>query len=79
MRRCLTVLLLASAGVLGALAPSTFGAANPDTAPCHAQFVSTALPGTIGPQMSANAREDRPFGQVVVTEAAHLRSPCPAD
>jgi len=79
MRRRLTVLLLASLGILGALAPSAFGAANPETAPCHAQFVSSALPGTIGPQMSANAREDRPFGQVVVTEAAHLRSPCPAD
>ncbi len=77
MRRRLTVLLLASLGVLGALAPSASGAANPDQAPCHAQFVSTALPGSLGPQMSANAQVDRPFGQIVVSEAAHLRSPCP--
>jgi hypothetical protein len=77
MRRRLTVLLLASLGVLGALAPSASGAANPDQAPCHAQFVSTALPGSLGPQMSANAQVDRPFGQIVVSEAAHLHSPCP--
>jgi len=77
MRRRLTVLLLASLGVLGALAPSASGAANPDQAPCHAQFVSKALPGSLGPQMSANAQVDRPFGQIVVSEAAHLRSPCP--
>jgi hypothetical protein len=77
MRHRLTVLLLASLGVLGALAPSASGAANPDNAPCHALFVSTALPGNVGPQMSANARVDRPFGLIVVSEAAHLRPPCP--
>lgn len=75
MRRRLAVLLLASLGVLGALAPSASGAANPDQAPCHALFVSTAPPGSIGPQMSANAQVDRPFGQIVVSPAAHLHPP----
>jgi hypothetical protein len=77
MRQRLTVLLLASLGVLGALAPSASGAANPDNAPCHALFASTALPHNFGPQTAANAQVDRPFGQLVVSEAAHLRPPCP--
>jgi hypothetical protein len=77
MRRHLTVLLLASLGVLGALAPSASGAANPDAAPCHALFVSTALPGSVGPMISANARVDRPFGQLVVSVFAQARPPCP--
>jgi hypothetical protein len=75
MRRHLIVLLLGSLGVLGALAPSASGAANPDQAPCHAQFVSTALPGSIGPQQSTNAQIDRPFGQLVVSPAARSHPP----
>jgi hypothetical protein len=75
MSRRVTVLLLASLGVLGALAPSASGAANPDRAPCHAQFVSTAPPGSVGPQMSTNAQIDRPFGQIVVSPAAHSHPP----
>ena len=77
MRRRLTVLLLASLGVLGALAPSASGAANPDAAPCHALFVSTTLPGNLGPMTSENARVDRPFGQDVVSVFARTRPPCP--
>ena len=75
MRRHLTVLVLASLGVLGALAPSASGAANPDQAPCHAQFVSNAPPGSVGPQQSTNAQIDRPFGQIVVSGAAHSHPP----
>jgi hypothetical protein len=75
MRRRLTVLLLTSFGVLGAFAPSAFGAANPDQAPCQAQFVSTAPRGSVGPQMSTNAQIDRPFGQIVVSPAAHSHPP----
>lgn len=70
------IVLLASLGVLGALAPSASGAANPDAAPCHALFVSTALPGNLGPEISANARVDQPFGQIVVV-FAQTRPPCP--
>ena len=76
MKKWSAVLLVASLGMLGALAPSASGAANPDQAPCHAQFTST-FPDNLGAQMSANAQVDRPFGQIVVSGAAHLRSPCP--
>jgi hypothetical protein len=75
MRRHLTVLLLASLGVLGALAPSASGAANPDQAPCHALFVSNEPPGSVGPQQSTNAQIDRPFGQLVVSPAARSHPP----
>ena len=77
MRRRVSVVLVASLGALGALATSASGAANPDEAPCHALFVSEALPGNLGPEISANARFDRPFGQIVVSEAAQTRPPCP--
>jgi hypothetical protein len=75
MRRHLTVLVLASLGVLGALAPSASGAANPDKAPCHALFVSNEPPGSVGPQQSTNAQIDRPFGQLVVSPAARSHPP----
>jgi hypothetical protein len=77
MRHRLTALVLATLVVLAATASSASGAANPDNAPCHALFVSTATPGDLGPTMSDNARTDRPFGQIVVVEVAHLRAPCP--
>ena len=78
MRNRLTVLVLATLGALLSAAPSASAAANPDTAPCHALFVSTSThPGDLGPMMSYNARTDRPFGQLVVVEVAHLRAPCP--
>jgi hypothetical protein len=77
MRHRLILLLLTTLGVFGATAPTASAAANPDTAPCHALFVSTATPGDLGPTMSDNARTDRPFGQVVVVEVAQLRAPCP--
>jgi hypothetical protein len=77
MRHRLTVLVLATLGILGATASSASGAANPDHAPCHALFVSTVTPGDLGPTMSDNARTDRPFGLIVVVEVAQLRAPCP--
>ena len=74
----LTVLVFATLGVLVTAAPSASAAANPDTAPCHALFVSTAAhPGDLGPTMSDNARTDRPFGQIVVVDVAQSRAPCP--
>jgi hypothetical protein len=75
MQHRLTVLVLATLGVLGATATSASGAANPDMAPCQALFASTTT--HLGPQMSDNARTDRPFGQIVIVEVAHLRAPCP--
>jgi hypothetical protein len=75
MRRHLTVLVVVSLGVLGALAPSASGAANPDKAPCHALFVSNEPPGSVGPQQSTNAQIDRPFGQLVVGPAARSHPP----
>lgn len=78
MRRRLTVLVLATLGVVVTTASSASGAANPDTAPCHALFVSTSThPGDLGPTMSDNARTDRPFGQIVVVPVAQSREPCP--
>jgi hypothetical protein len=77
MRRRLTVIVVATLGLLGATASSASGAANPDKAPCHALFVSTATPGDLGPTMSDNARTDRPFGQIVVVGFAQSREPCP--
>jgi hypothetical protein len=77
MRHRLTILMFAPLVVLGATASSASGAANPDEAPCHALFVSTTTPGDLGPNMSDNARTDRPFGQVVVVEVAQTRAPCP--
>jgi hypothetical protein len=56
LRRRVTVLLLASLGVLGALAPSASGAANPQHANCFALFVSNAEPGSVGPSASSNAQ-----------------------
>jgi hypothetical protein len=78
MRRRLTVLVLATLGVVVTSASPAVGAANPDRATCHALYVSTAThPGDLGPTMSDNARTDRPFGQIVVVGFAQSREPCP--
>ena len=66
-----------SLGLALGLTASAWGAANPDQAPCHALFVSTAFPGNLGPMISENARVDRPFGQDVVSVFARTRPPCP--
>jgi hypothetical protein len=78
MRRGVAVLLLASLGVLGALAPSASGAANPQYANCFALFVSNAEPGGVGSSASSNAQdpEARPLGLNVISFTAHLREPC---
>lgn len=77
MRRRVAVLLLASLGVLGALAPSASGAANPQHANCFALFVSNAEPGSVGSSASSNAQDPdvRPLGLNVVSFTAHLREP----
>lgn len=77
MRRRVAVLLLTSLGVLGALAPSASGAANPQRANCFALFVSNAEPGGVGSSASSNARdpETRPLGLNVVSFTAHLSEP----
>jgi hypothetical protein len=77
MRRHLVVLALASLGVLGALAPSASGAANPEQSNCFALFVSNAEPGSVGSSASSNARdpEARPLGLNVVSFTAHLSEP----
>jgi hypothetical protein len=76
MRRRVAV-LLASVGILGALAPSASGAANPQRANCFALFVSNAAPGSVGSSASSNAQdpEARPLGLNVVSFTAHLREP----
>jgi hypothetical protein len=77
MRRRVAVVLLASLGVLGALAPSASGAANPEGANCLALFVSDAEPGTVGTSASSTAQdpEARPFGLNVISFTAHLSEP----
>jgi hypothetical protein len=76
MRRRVSVVLVASLGVLGALAPSASGAANPQQAPCIALFTSNQPAGDVGSSASSNAREARPFGLNVISFSAHLRAPC---
>jgi hypothetical protein len=77
MRRRVIVLMLASLGVLGALAPSASGAANPQHANCFALFASNQPPGDVGASASSNARdpEIRPLGLNVVSFTAHSREP----
>lgn len=77
MRRRIAVLLLASLGVLGALAPSASGAANPERANCLAFFVTGAEPGSVGGSASSNAQdpEAHPFGLNVISFTAHMRPP----
>ncbi len=77
MRRRVTVLLLATLGVVGAFAPSASGAANPKQANCFALFVSNAEAGNVGLSASSNAQdpEARPLGLNVVSFTAHLREP----
>jgi hypothetical protein len=77
MRRRLSVLLLVSLGVLGALAPSAFGAANENNASCVALLTSNAPPGAVGPTASFFAHEFQPFGANVVSVGAPLKAPCP--
>lgn len=72
MRRLAVAL---AAGALAVTAPSAFGAANADRAPCIAGFTSNQPPGEVGSSASSNAHEARPLGQMVIKESAHLR-PC---
>lgn len=78
MRRRVAVLLLASSGVFGALAPSAFGSGNPEQANCLALFVSSQdqEPGDVGVSASSNAQdpEAHPFGLNVVSFTARLGS-----
>ena len=78
MRQRVSVVLVASLGVLGALAPSAFGAANPERANCFALFVSNQPAGDVGDSASSNARdpEVHPLGLNLVSFTAHLRAPC---
>ena len=80
MRRRVSVLLLASLGVLGALAPSASGSANPSHASCVALLTSNAPPGAVGQLVSSLAQASRPWGQSVrVAAKAKLTRPlgCP--
>jgi hypothetical protein len=74
MRRQVSVLLLATLGVLGALAPAASGAASPEQANCLALFVSNQEPGEVGESASSNAQdpEAHPFGLNVISFTAHL-------
>jgi hypothetical protein len=74
MQRQVSVLLIATLGVLGALAPSASGAANPQHTNCLALFVSSQEPGEVGLSASSNAQdpEAHPFGLNIVSFTAHL-------
>ena len=76
MRRRVSLVLIASLGVLGAVVPSASGAANPERANCFALFASNQPSGGVGESASTNAREARPLGLNVVSFTAHLREPC---
>jgi hypothetical protein len=77
MRRRVVIPLIASLGVLGALAPAASGAGNPEHANCFALFASNQPPGDVGASASSNAQdpEVRPLGLNVVSFTAHLREP----
>jgi hypothetical protein len=77
MRRRLTVLLFASLGVLGALAPSASGFADNANASCVGFAVSSAAPGgTIGPEFSVAAQSGgQAFGETVSIRA-HQHGNC---
>jgi hypothetical protein len=77
MRQRMSLALIATLGILGALAPAAFGAANTQHANCFALFVSNQPPGEVGVSASSNARdpEARPLGLNVVSFTAHLREP----
>jgi hypothetical protein len=76
MRRRVIVPLLASLGVLGALAPSASGSANATHGSCVAQFTSNQSAGEAGATISVLAHEAQPFGQNVVSVGAGLKEPC---
>lgn len=61
---------------LAVTAPSAYGAANSQQAPCIALFTSNQAAGEVGVAASSNAREARPFGFNVVSGSAQLREPC---
>jgi hypothetical protein len=77
VKQRVSVVLVASLGVLEALAPSASGAANPQHANCFALFVSNQPAGDVGDSASSNARdpEARPLGLNVVSFTAHSREP----
>ena len=75
MKRWIALVSAAGLGILGALAPSASGAANPEHANCFALFASNQPPGDVGDSASSNAKEARPLGLNVVSFTAHLREP----
>jgi len=77
MKRWIALVSAASVGILGALAPSASGAANPQQANCFALFVSNQPAGDVGASASSNAQdpEVRPLGLNVVSFTAHQREP----
>ena len=68
--------LAVAVAALGLTAPSAFGAANSDKAPCIALFTSNQPAGDVGESASSNAREARPLGLNVISFSARLREPC---
>ena len=57
-------LLIASVGVLGAIAPAASGSANTSSA-CIAQFTSNSEPGQVAATITPLVQELRPFGRAV--------------
>lgn len=74
MPRRVTVLLLASLSMLGALAPAA--SADPYRMSCVAQFTSNQGPGEVGKTISFLSHEAQPFGTTVVSMGAGLKPPC---
>jgi hypothetical protein len=68
--------LAVAVAALGLTAPSAFGAANPESAPCIALFTSNQPAGDVGESAASNAREARPLGLNVISFSARLREPC---
>ena len=76
MPRRVTVLLLATLSVLGALAPAASAAsADPYKASCVAENEQQG-PGEVGETISFLSHEAQPFGTTVVSLGADLKPPC---
>ena len=62
--------------MVAAQVSTVLGAANETKSSCLAQFVSNQGPGEVAESVTSNLAEAHPFGVIVVSFTAVLKSPC---
>jgi len=62
--------------LIGIQASAVLGAANEDSASCLAQFTSNQGPGEVAGSVTGNLAEAHPFGVIVISYTAGMKSPC---